>query len=166
MGCARRHSQVTTAGLVYQKLPLRVSSLMPTMPTRHLPLSPPAASNIFRSAGIGILMGAVYRVVVMNEPQADLMGILGVIGLAINVTATIILLRHRHGDSNVRAVWLFSRNDAIGNVAVVIAAGLLAWTNTHWLDLLVAVVLAGLFLQSAWAIGRDARQELSGLNAR
>ena len=116
--------------------------------------------------GIGILVGAAYRILVMNQPQAEMMGILGVIGLAINVTAAIILLRHRHGDANVRAVWLFSRNDAIGNVAVVIAAGLVAWTNTHWPDLLVAVVMAGLFLQSAWAIGRDARQELRELNGR
>jgi Co/Zn/Cd efflux system component len=61
----------------------------------------------------------------------------------------------------VRAVWLFSRNDAIGNLAVVIAAGLVAWTRTAWPDLAVAVVIAGLFLHSAWSIVADARKELA-----
>jgi Co/Zn/Cd efflux system component len=61
----------------------------------------------------------------------------------------------------VRAVWLFSRNDAIGNFAVIVAAGLVAWTQTAWPDLVVAVVIASLFLQSSWSIIRDARNELA-----
>jgi len=63
-------------------------------------------------------------------------------------------------DANVRAVWLFSRNDALGNLAVVIAAGLVFWTKTAWPDLVVAVIISGLFLQSAWSIIRDARADL------
>src|SRR3546814_2001367 len=63
--------------------------------------------------------------------------------------------------SNVRAVWLFSRNDAIGNLAVVAAAGLVWWTATPWPDLAVAVVIAGLFLHSAWRIVGDARGDLA-----
>ena len=70
------------------------------------------------------------------------------------------MIPHRTGDANVRAVWLFSRNDAIGNVAVVVAAGLVAWTSTPWPDLVVAVVIAGLFLHSSWSIVRDARTDL------
>ncbi|WP_247479099.1 cation transporter [Bradyrhizobium sp. CW9] len=88
------------------------------------------------------------------------MGILGAIGLAINVASAVVLLPHRGGDANVRAVWLFSRNDAIGNVAVVIAALLVAWTRTPWPDLVVAVVVAGLFLQSSFSTIRDARGDL------
>jgi Co/Zn/Cd efflux system component len=57
-------------------------------------------------------------------------------------------------------VWLFSRNDAIGNVAVVLAAGLVAWTGSAWPDLVVAIVIALLFLQSSWSIIRDARADL------
>jgi Co/Zn/Cd efflux system component len=68
---------------------------------------------------------------------------------------------HRTGDANVRAVRLFSRNDAIGNAAVVAAAGLVWLTGTPWPDLAVAVVIAGLFLQSSWSIMRDARADLS-----
>ena len=76
------------------------------------------------------------------------------------VAAALALIPHRTGDANARAVWLFSRNDAIGNAAVVVAAGLVAWTGTPWPDLAVAVVIAGLFLHSAWAIVRDARNDL------
>lgn len=57
-------------------------------------------------------------------------------------------------------VWLFSRNDAIGNLAVVIAAGLVAWSGTAWPDLIVAFAIAGLFLHSSWSIITDARRDL------
>lgn len=88
------------------------------------------------------------------------MGIFGFIALGVNFASAALLLPHRAGDANVRAVWLFSRNDAIGNAAVVIAAGLVWWTETPWPDLVVAVVIAGLFLHSAWAIVRDASRDL------
>lgn len=110
--------------------------------------------------GIGVLGATIYRIFVLNEPEAELMGIFGAIALAVNVAAALILLPHRTGDASVRAVWLFSRNDAIGNVAVVIAAGLVAWTGTPWPDLIVAFVIAALFLQSSWSIVTDARAEL------
>lgn len=110
--------------------------------------------------GLSVLGVTAYRVFVVNEPLAELMGIFGAIALVINVTAALVLLPHRTGDANARAVWLFSRNDAIGNLAVVVAAGLVAWTGTRWPDLVVAVVIAGLFLQSSWSIIRDSRADL------
>ena len=117
--------------------------------------------GIFLGAlGLGVLVTSVYRVLVLHQPEADIMGLFGIIALVVNVASAWVLLAHRTGDANVRAVWLFSRNDAIGNVAVIIAAGLVAWTGTAWPDLLVAVVIAGLFLQSSWAIIKDARREL------
>ena len=67
---------------------------------------------------------------------------------------------YKNAPPNVRAVWLFSRNDAIGNLMVVLAAGLVFWTGTQWPDLVVAFIIAGLFLQSAWSIIRDARSDL------
>lgn len=90
------------------------------------------------------------------------MGILGVIALVTNVVSALVLIPHRKGDANVRAVWLFSRNDALGNVAVIIAAGLVGWTRTPWPDLIVAMIIAGLFLHSAWQILSEARAELAG----
>ena len=110
--------------------------------------------------GLGIIVTSAYRVLVLQQPEAEIMGLFGVIALVVNVASAWVLLPHRSGDANVRAVWLFSRNDAIGNVAVIIAAGLVAWTATPWPDLVVAVVIAGLFLQSSWAIIKDARGDL------
>lgn len=110
--------------------------------------------------GLGVLVSTAYRVIVLNEPDAELMGVFGAIALIVNVAAALVLIPHRTGDANVRAVWLFSRNDAIGNLAVVIAAALVYWTGMSWPDLLVAVLIAGLFLHSSWSIIRDARADL------
>lgn len=115
--------------------------------------------------GVGVLANTVYRVLVLNQPEAEMMGVFGAIALVVNVAAAAVLLPHRTGDASVRAVWHFSRNDAIGNLAVVVAAGLVAWTGTPWPDLVVAVVIAGLFLQSSWAIVRDARADLGEARA-
>lgn len=110
--------------------------------------------------GIGVMINTGYRVVILNQPEAELMGLFGMIALVVNVAAAIVLIPHRKGDANVRAVWLFSRNDAIGNAAVVAAAALVWWTGSPWPDLAVAAVIAALFLQSAWSIIGHARSDL------
>lgn len=110
--------------------------------------------------GFGVVGSTVYRVFVENEPQTLLMAGFGLVAFIVNVLAAIVLIPHRKGDANVRAVWLFSRNDAIGNLAVVVAAGLVWALNSPWPDLIVAFGVAGLFLQSAWSIIRDARSDL------
>ena len=110
--------------------------------------------------GLGVLASTIYRVFIANEPAAELMGLFGLVALIVNVLAAAVLIPHRTGDANVRAVWLFSRNDAIGNVAVVIAAILVAWSGTAWPDLVVAAAIAGLFLHSSWVIIRDALSDL------
>lgn len=110
--------------------------------------------------GLGVLLNTGYRVLVLNQPEAELMGVFGALALVANVAAAVVLLPHRAGDANARAVWLFSRNDALGNLAVVVAAGLVYLTRSPWPDLGVAVIIAGLFLHSAWSIIRDARADL------
>lgn len=110
--------------------------------------------------GLGVLATTAYRVVALGELEAGLMGLFAVIALAVNLAAALLLLPHRGGDANVRAVWLFSRNDAIGNAAVLVAAGLVAWTGSAWPDLVVAAAIAGLFLHSSWSIVADARRDL------
>lgn len=107
-----------------------------------------------------ILGTTIYRVFVLQSPEADIMGIFGFLALGINVAAALILIPHRSGDSNVKAVWLFSRNDALGNIAVIFAAGLVAWTGAAWPDLGVAIIIAGLFMHSSFSIIRDARKDL------
>lgn len=117
--------------------------------------------GVFLAAlGVGVIANAAYRAFVRRVPEADMMGVVGAIALAINVISALVLVPHRKGDSNVRAVWLFSRNDAIGNVAVIAAAGLVYWTRSVWPDLIVAIVIAGLFLHSAVQILRAAREDL------
>ena len=110
--------------------------------------------------GLGVLGTTIVRVFERTTPDAGLMGLLGMIALVVNVISVLPLLPFRKGDANMRAVWLFSRNDAIGNAAVVVAAGLVAWLGSAWPDLIVAFGIAGLFLHSSWAIIRDARADL------
>ena len=111
--------------------------------------------------GISVIAITIYRVFVMQTPEAEFMGILGAFALVANVLAAVVLIPYRHGDTNVRAVWLFSRNDAIGNVAVIIAAILVAWSKSPWPDLTVAAIIAALFLHSSWAIIHDAYLDLT-----
>ena len=110
--------------------------------------------------GLSVLGATAYRIFVQQQPEAELMGALGFVALLVNVAAAAVLIPHRSGDVNARAIWLFSRNDAIGNAAVIVAALLVAWTRTPWPDLIVALGIAGLFLHSAWIILRDAREDL------
>lgn len=116
--------------------------------------------------GLGVVASTIYRVFIEHQPESVLMGGFALVAFVVNVLAAVVLIPHRKGDANMRAVWLFSRNDAIGNLAVVAAAGLVWWMGTQWPDLVVAFAVAGLFLQSAWSIIRDARQDLSASRDR
>jgi Co/Zn/Cd efflux system component len=98
-------------------------------------------------------------------PRAETMGIVGGIALVANLVCALLLWRHRDGDANRRSVWICSRNDAIGNVAVVAAAFGVFGTGTAWPDLIVAVILAGLGVSGGWQIMRQARGELSSIDA-
>jgi Co/Zn/Cd efflux system component len=88
-------------------------------------------------------------VLVLGVPRAEIMGVVGLLALAANVASVLLLVRYKDGDANVRSVWLCSRNDAIGNVAVMIAAVGVWQTTTAWPDLIVAAIMAGLFLWSS-----------------
>jgi cation diffusion facilitator family transporter len=108
-----------------------------------------------------ILGSAIYRIFILGEPSALVMGVVGTLALAANVASALMLMRYREGDANVRSVWLCSRNDAIGNCAVLAAAGLVAFTHTPWPDLAVAAAMAALFLNSAIQIVRQSLGELA-----
>jgi Co/Zn/Cd efflux system component len=88
------------------------------------------------------------------------MGLFGTVALAVNLAAASILIPHRAGGTKVRALWLFSRNGAIGSLAIGVAAGLVWRIGTAWPGLAVATVIAGLILQPAWSIARNARANL------
>ncbi|MDX1269250.1 MAG: cation transporter, partial [Oceanisphaera sp.] len=110
--------------------------------------------------GIWVLGSTVWQVWVLGVPSAGIMGAIGVMALMANLVSVLILMRYRDGDANVRSVWLCSRNDAIGNVAVIGAAVLVAFTASPWPDLVVAALMAGLFLKSSVSIIRQSMSEL------
>ncbi len=125
-----------------------------------------ARTNAALAKGISLLlMGAwvfgstVYRVFYVGVPEAEIMGIIGALALATNLASVFLLVSYKDGDANVRSVWLCSRNDAIGNVAVMIAALGVWGTATGWPDLIVAAIMASLFLSSSYQIIRQALEE-------
>lgn len=110
--------------------------------------------------GLWVFGSTAYYVLFLGLPQAEIMGAVGLLAFAANVTSVLLLLKYRDGDANVRSVWLCSRNDAIGNLAVVLAASGVWATTSAWPDLIVAGILAGLFLWSSAQIVRQSLQEL------
>ena len=96
-------------------------------------------------------------------PEPLIMGWVSLLALAVNVGVAALLYAHRQGDAQARSVWLCSRNDALGNLAVMgAAAGV--WATAHgWPDIAVALVLAGLALSSGSSVIRHARRELRAI---
>jgi len=115
--------------------------------------------------GLWVLGSTAYHVLVLGVPRAEVMGVVGFLALAANLTSVLLLLKYRNGDANVRSVWLCSRNDAIGNLAVILAAGGVWASGAAWPDLVVAGVMASLFLWSSIQIVRQARHELEHARA-
>ena len=109
--------------------------------------------------GLWVFGATVYQVLVLGVPRAEVMGVVGLLALAANMMSVLLLLRYRDGDANVRSVWLCSRNDALGNIAVMLAAGGVWLSATAWPDLVVAAIMAGLFLTSAFQIVTQALRE-------
>jgi Co/Zn/Cd efflux system component len=115
--------------------------------------------------GLWVLGATAYYVLVVGAPRAEVMGLVGFLALAANLASVLVLIRYREGDANVRSVWLCSRNDAIGNVAVMLAALGVWLTATRWPDLIVAALMAGVFVTSSVQILRKAIEELRSVEA-
>lgn len=109
---------------------------------------------------LGVLGSAIYRISHQAVPLATTMGIVGGLALITNLFCAYLLLRFRDDDINMRSAWLCSRNDVLANLGVLLAAGGVAWTGSHWPDLAVGVIISGLILQSSFGIFKDARLEL------
>jgi cation diffusion facilitator family transporter len=124
-----------------------------------------ARAAVFKAAtmigfGLYVLGSAVWSVWNGELPQAVTMGAVALLALAANVAVAWILYAFREGDANMRSVWLCSRNDAIGNVAVLLAALGVFGTGSAWPDLVVASLMATLALHGGWTVLRQARNEL------
>lgn len=109
--------------------------------------------------GLWVLASTIWHVFNGGLPRAEIMGPIGFLALTANLASVILLLRYREGDANVRSVWLCSRNDAIGNVAVMLAALGVFGSGSAWPDLAVAALMSGLFLYSAMRIISQAVKE-------
>jgi Co/Zn/Cd efflux system component len=110
--------------------------------------------------GLWVISATVWHILNETLPYAETMGIVGCAALGANAVCFGLLWAYRRGDSNMRSVWLCSRNDVIGNVAVLLAALGVFGTGTGWPDVMVAAAMAGLSVQGAWQIIRHAFGEL------
>ena len=119
-------------------------------------------------AGLGLAVAGViaWRAVAGGVPEAATMGVVGVIALIANLGVAVMLFSFRTGDANMRSVWICSRNDAVGNLAVVAAAAGVFGTGTAWPDLIVAGVMAVLAVSGGWQIVRQASGELRSVGTR
>ncbi len=110
--------------------------------------------------GLWVIGQTVYHALLPGVPVAAVMGAVGLAALVANLVSAVLLYRHRGGDANMRSVWLCSRNDALGNLAVVAAASGVFATDTAWPDLAVGAGMAALALTSCWQVVRQASAEL------
>jgi cation diffusion facilitator family transporter len=124
-----------------------------------------AQASFLKGASLGIVglwvaFETLQHALQPELPKPTIMTVISIIGLAVNVGCAVLLYRHRGGDSNRESVWICSRNDAIGNIAVILAAGGVFASATAWPDIIVAAILGYLALSGAWQILRVARKDL------
>ena len=109
--------------------------------------------------GVAVLVMTLSSLSHASPPLAGWMGAVALLALAANTISALLLMKFRDGDANVRSVWLCSRNDAIGNLGVLVAAALVYWLDSSWPDRVLALIMASLFIHSAYSILRQARGE-------
>jgi Co/Zn/Cd efflux system component len=115
--------------------------------------------------GLWVFASAVWGFIAGTTPQAETMGLIGALALVSNVVVALMLYRWRTGDANMRSVWICSRNDAIGNLAVMAAALGVFGTGQGWPDLLVAAIMAALAIWGSVDVFRHARGDLASAAA-
>jgi Co/Zn/Cd efflux system component len=110
--------------------------------------------------GVFVLGRAGWVAIEGGTPEALTMGAIGLLALGANVLVAALLYAYREGDANMRSVWLCTRNDALGNLAVMLAALGVFGTGSAWPDLAVAAVMGSLAIWGGWSVMQQARQEL------
>lgn len=116
--------------------------------------------------GAGVLLYAAWRVLEGGAPEPLTMGVVGAMALVANVGVAVLLYAYRSGNANMRSVWLCTRNDVIGNVAVLIAAAGVFGTESLWPDVAVALLMAALGLRAAYQVVGQALAEIQTPNGR
>lgn len=110
--------------------------------------------------GIGVFLHIAWRIWEGGSPSTHIMGWIAALALAVNVACFALLYRYRSGDVNMRASWICSRNDILGNVGVLLAAGLVQVWSSPWPDYVIAAVIAGVVVHSSYGVLVQARQSL------
>lgn len=112
--------------------------------------------------GLWVIGEVVWQIVSGRVPEPFVMGIVGTAALLANAGVAVMLYRFRTAESNLRSAWICSRNDVLGNLAVLLAAAGVLGTGTLWPDVIVATLMASLAIQGGWTVIRQSLTELNG----
>ncbi|RZN08025.1 cobalt transporter [Bradyrhizobium genosp. SA-3] len=137
-----------------------ISLLVVGMALRHRAAAALAKGLTMGAFGLWVVGTVVWHAAHGTLPNAFTMGTVGVAALAANAASFGLLWAHRKGDANMRSAWICTRNDVLGNIAVLLAALGVFGTGTGWPDIIVAAIMAGLALQGAVVVVRHSRMEL------
>lgn len=107
-----------------------------------------------------ILIDIVRRIVVGSEPVSELMLLIGAIALVANIVCLLLIQKHKDGEVHMRASWIFSANDVIANVGVIMAGFLVMWVDSRWPDIVIGLIISFVILRGAKLILADAKAEL------
>jgi cation diffusion facilitator family transporter len=107
--------------------------------------------------GLLVLVDIVRRLIIGSEPVSTLMMGMGFVALIANITCLVLIARHREGEVHMRASWIFSKNDVIANLGVILAGGLVAWTGSRLPDLVIGLLVALIVIRGGILILQDAK---------
>ena len=112
------------------------------------------------SLGLLVLLDITRRFIYGSEPESSLMMIFGLIALVANTLCLILIYKHRHGDVHMRASWIFSTNDVIANIGVIISGGLVAWLASPYPDLIIGLLISAIVIRGGLSIIKDSKKEI------
>ncbi len=119
-------------------------------------------SGIFQVAlGLGVLFDIMRRAVIGSEPESMMMIVVGVVALIANTVCLVLIYKHRQDEVHMRASWIFSKNDVIANLGVISGGLLVAYTSSHWPDLIIGLLIATIVIRGGLHIIKDANREKS-----
>jgi len=115
--------------------------------------------------GFLILIDIVRRIIIGSEPASIMMMSVGIVALAANIICLLLIKKHKNGEIHMRASWIFSTNDVITNLGVIIGGLLVWWLDNRWPDIVIGFVISIVILRGACLILQDAKRELEILNS-
>jgi Co/Zn/Cd efflux system component len=116
---------------------------------------------IMAAFGVGVLVQVAVKIARGIPPTVEVMGAVGALAFAANLLCLVLLWRRRSDDINMRSAWVCSRNDVIGNAGVLVAAAAVALTGSPWPDIVIGLLVAGVFGHSAVRVIRDASRAVA-----